>query len=374
MASPNTSPTPRSPGRWVVSAFGGPSVLKWQEDKTLPTTYPGQALVRILIAGISGADNIMRAGGYSRNPLASKPGFTPGYDLVGVVEAVNEDAQVRNDTTIRTGDLVATMSVVGGYATHTVVPLDECLILQPNEDLVKAAALPLNYMTAYGMMTMSKFPITSSTESILIGSVAGGVGVAIAQLTKLFFPHVQMFGTCSPSKFDFINALCVTPIDRNTPPEQLPKAIHDLTSGKGVSIAYDAIGSPESMASFLNSTTPATGKLIAIGFIGNVATDGSGVVKEPFNPIAFCDTQPTRMAFFSVTNMYWKAQRDTFRKDFEDVLLRAVREGKLNPVIGGLYRLSDAVKINEMLAGGQGVMGKLEMIVDEELWKKHTAA
>lgn len=46
-----------------------------------------------------------------------------------------------------------------------------------------------------------------------------------------------------------------------------------------------------------------------------------------------------------------------------------VRRGTLKPVIGKLGRLSDEVKVNEMLVSGVGVQGKLEMVVVVELAK-----
>ncbi|MCJ1399941.1 hypothetical protein MMC11_003144 [Xylographa trunciseda] len=144
----NTSPTPSQPGHWVIPHFGPPSVLQWHPLPTLPPIPPASALIRILIAGISGADNIMRAGGYVRDPRTRSPGFTPGYDLVGVIEALGEPSATttapQSQPTFHAGDLVASMSVIGAYATHTTLLLDELLPVRPSDDLIKVAALPLN--------------------------------------------------------------------------------------------------------------------------------------------------------------------------------------------------------------------------------------
>ena len=376
----NTSSTPKQSGRWVVTKFGGPSVLEWNTDSPLQPTK-GQALVRILIAGVSGADNIQRAGGYLRFPATRQPGFTPGYDLVGIVEEVNHGGDeleiVSHEAPpIRRGDYIATMSVTGSYATHILVPLVECITLRKTDDLLKASALPLNYMTALGMLTLSKFPVTDTTRSILIGSVAGGVGTALAQLTHSLYPQVKIFGTCSPSKFDWVQqTLNVTPIDRNTSPQNLPSLVRTLNHGNGVDIAYEATGHPEAMTAFLASTTQEQpiGKLIAIGFIANISADGSRSLQgaDAFDPIAFCNTAPERMAFFSVTNDYWRGARGRFMSDFDDVLMKLVRSGELEPVVEGVYKLEDAVKINEMLATGKGVRGKMVMVVDEGLWEQY---
>lgn len=336
-------------------------MLKWEEFASLPVPKAGTARVRVLICGISGADNIMRAGGYVRNPLTAQPGFTPGYELVGVVEEFGEGSDDRRG--LEVGDIVASMCVVGGYATHAIVPLDEMLKLKKDDDLISVAALPLNYMTAYGMLEKSVFPITMETKSVLIGSVAGGVGTALAQLVKILHPKVTIIGTCSPAKFTFVESLGVRPIDRNSSSEELSKTVRELTGGQGVDIAYEMVGSPANMEAFL-SATQESGKIIAIGFMANIKSDGSGMESELFDPLQWCADRSDRASFFSVTNHYWRAQRDAFRHDFEHVLLKLVRTKSLLPVVSKLWKFEDAVEINEVLATGQGLMGKHEMVID----------
>lgn len=368
-----TSPTPSQPGRWVIAKFGPPSVLQWEPFHSIPTPGRHEALVRILIGGISGADNIMRAGGYKTDPRTAKPGFTPGYDLIGVVEAVGSPDQSSNasfTTTVEVGDTVASMSVIGAHASHTVLPLSDLIKIDPNDDLIKVSALPLNYMTAYGMLTRSAFPVTSSTQSILIGSVAGGVGTAVAQVTKLLFPNLIIFGTCSPGKFDMVRSLGVIPIDRNIDPADLPATIKALNAGSGVDIAYEATGSQVNLRASLAATKTDSGKVIAIGFMANIKSDGSGMDVN-FNPVKFTADNAERMSFFSVTNHYWRAQRDVFISDFRDVLVKAVRENRLEPFVGGVFRLDDKVRVDGMMASGEGVKGKLVYLIDETLWKEH---
>ncbi|KIX94493.1 uncharacterized protein Z520_09879 [Fonsecaea multimorphosa CBS 102226] len=370
MTPSSNSKVPR-PGHWAVSEFGGPSVLKWEQFPSLPVPTPSTARVRILICGISGADNIMRAGGYTRNPLAARPGFTPGYEIVGVIEEFGEGTEDRQG--FQVGDVIASICIVGGYGTHTIVPLDDMLKLRRDDDLVAAAALPLNYMTAYGMLKKSAFPINEKTESVLIGSVAGGVGTAVVQLIRLLHPTVTIIGTASPEKFAYLESLGVRPVDRNTPPEQLPAAVRAVNGGRGVDIAYEMVGSPISMDAFLSSTKERDGKMIAIGFMANVKSDGSGLEATIFDPLKYCADRSDRASFFSVTNHYWKAQREVFKNDFENELLRPVRSKSLVPVVSKLWRLEDAVEINELLATGRGVMGKHEMVVDEGVWDEYTA-
>ena len=68
--------------RVVADRFGGPEVLRIVEDDD-PRPGPGEVRVRVLAAGVSFTDAQLRAGTYLGGP---KPPFTPGYELVGVVE------------------------------------------------------------------------------------------------------------------------------------------------------------------------------------------------------------------------------------------------------------------------------------------------
>ena len=77
-----SSATQQRMRRVVIDRFGGPEVLKVVEDD-IPQPGPGEVRVRVLAAGVSFSDALLRAGVYLGGP---KPPFTPGYELVGVVE------------------------------------------------------------------------------------------------------------------------------------------------------------------------------------------------------------------------------------------------------------------------------------------------
>ena len=88
--------------RVVVDHFGGPEVLRVVEDD-VPQPGPGEVRVRVLAAGVSFTDAMLRAGTYLGVP---KPPFTPGYDLVGIVEELGPGC-----TRLREGDRVAALTV-----------------------------------------------------------------------------------------------------------------------------------------------------------------------------------------------------------------------------------------------------------------------
>ena len=93
--------------RVVVEHFGGPEVLRVVEDE-IPVPGREEARVRVLAAGVSFTDAQLRAGTYLGVP---RPPFTPGYELVGVVEELGPGC-----SRLRVGDRVGALTVWGADA------------------------------------------------------------------------------------------------------------------------------------------------------------------------------------------------------------------------------------------------------------------
>jgi len=67
-----------------IARFGGPEVLQLAEESRVPEPGPGEVRIKVLAAGAGFTDTFIRGGRYPdfKGPLP----FTPGYELVGVVE------------------------------------------------------------------------------------------------------------------------------------------------------------------------------------------------------------------------------------------------------------------------------------------------
>jgi hypothetical protein len=72
--------------RIIVTSYGGPEALQVLEEEC-PEPKPGEVRVRVLAAGVSLPDVMMREGMHPETP--SLP-FTPGWDLVGVVDRLGD--------------------------------------------------------------------------------------------------------------------------------------------------------------------------------------------------------------------------------------------------------------------------------------------
>lgn len=356
----NTSPTSTQAGRWVITGFGAPDVLEWQPmnlDEELPQQ---SALIRIIVAGVGGTDNIQRAGGYP-HPSCHNPGFTPGYDIVGQVVSTSAE-----DSAIQAGDFVASMCRTGGHATHVVLPVSHLLKIRPDDDFVKVGALPLNYMTAYNMLLRNDLDLKPGSK-ILLGSAAGGVGTAAAQLNKSLGLGLTVYGTSSTSKFDFLRSLDVIPVDRRA--EDFGDQVKRM-SGGGVDVAFDAVGSELSLKQSKLATKD-TGTIIMIGGMAEIAADGSGILSgdKSLSQAVFSRMQ-SRMRFYGVDNEDNFKPGSPFLSDLETIV-QSVRDRKLDPLISDVLPLRDEISAQERVISGQGIMGRMVFAVDAELAAKY---
>jgi NADPH2:quinone reductase len=183
--------------------------------------------VKILAAGVSYADLLMREGVHPETPRTP---FTPGWDLVGVVDRVGAGV-----STLEQGQMVAALPVTGGYAQFICRPREELVPVPAGLDPAEAVCLVMNYVTAYQMM--HRTARARPGQRVLIHGAAGGIGTALLQLGRLL--DLEMYGTASGSNHERVSSLGVTLIDHER--VDFVQEILRLT-GEGVDIAFDGIG------------------------------------------------------------------------------------------------------------------------------------
>ena len=100
--------------------------------------------IAVQAIGVNFADVLARQGLY---PDCPKPPVVVGYEVAGVVEAVGEGV-----TEVVPEQPVLALTRFGGYAERVVVPVQQVFPVPPEMPLTTAAALPVNYLTAYLML------------------------------------------------------------------------------------------------------------------------------------------------------------------------------------------------------------------------------
>src|SRR3990172_2219179 len=92
--------------RVIVTHYGGPGALRVVEEEC-PEPKNGEVRVRVLAAGVSLPDLLMREGVHPETPPLH---FTPGWDLVGVVDRLGSGV-----SGIERGQVVAALPNPGAY-------------------------------------------------------------------------------------------------------------------------------------------------------------------------------------------------------------------------------------------------------------------
>lgn len=234
----------------VLTGYGGYDKVKLQVKKGKPALKSGEVMVRVKACGLNFADLMARQGLYDRLP---SPPVTPGMECSGIIEAVGEDVTDR-----KVGDKVLVLNRSGLWQEVVVVPTLHTFPMPEGMSFEEAAALPVNYVTAY--MMLFDFGHLRPNQSVLIHMAAGGVGIAATQLSKTV-KEVTIFGTASASKHEVISEGGVThPIDYRT--RDYVEEVRKINP-KGVDIVLDPLGGSDTQKGY-NLLKP-MGKLISYG-------------------------------------------------------------------------------------------------------------
>jgi NADPH:quinone reductase-like Zn-dependent oxidoreductase len=309
--------------------------------RTLPAPAADQALVRVESTAVSFAESAMRRGRYYGQPAFP---FVPGYDLVGVVEAVGPGV----DRAL-IGRRVAALTKTGGWATAVLLAAADLVEIPDGIDPDEAETLIVNGLTAYQMLH-AKAKVREG-QTVLVTGAAGGVGSILVQLARHAGAHV--IGTASPRHHEALHALGVEPIDYRDP--DLTARVRALAPD-GVDAVFDHLGGASVTLSYrlLNRT----GTLVSYSIAA--ALDDTRPILLDFLPLlaklAFWNHLPTRRhaSFYDIWAGAGKpdsAKREAFRARTRTDLthvLNLLRAGVLTAQIAARFPLTEAAAALEL--------------------------
>jgi NADPH:quinone reductase-like Zn-dependent oxidoreductase len=348
--------------RVVVDHYGGPEVLRVVEVDD-PRPGPGEVRVKVLAAGVSFTDAQLRAGTYI--PGGPKPPFTPGYELVGVVEELGPGC-----SRLKVGDRIGALTVWGADADRVCVP--EATAVEVPEDLDPAEVLSLvfTYMTAY--QVLHRTARAKRGETVLVHGAAGRVGIAALELGAL--AGLRLLGTCSARDRAKVEQLGAVAIDYRH--EDFLARVRQLTDG-GVDVVLDSLGGPLSLRSF--RALRSGGRLVVFGRYATLShghKDWRAVIEwyaaivavwvwgtlSPHRRVLKYQVQKFRDAALRRPGAVGGEPRypEWFREDF-NALLDLLRAGKIHPVVAERLPLSEARHAHELLEGS-AAKGKLVLV------------
>ncbi len=341
--------------RIIVTHYGGPDALQVIEEEC-PEPKDGEVRVRVLAAGVSLPDIMAREGVHPETPPVP---YTPGWDLVGVVDRLGNGV-----SGIEPGQIVAAMPIHGAYAEFVCLPRRDLVPVPSGLDAAEAVSVVLNYITAYQMLHRSAK--VKPGQRVLFHGASGGVGTALLQLGRL--AELEMYGTCSSRGASAVSDLGGIPIDYQN--QDFVKEIHRL-AGEGVDAVFDPIGGAHLWHS--REAVRPGGRVVGYGNTTSLRGEGLGSDRtgrrNRFHGIPIYALYiaggwllPGRKRIVPYSIQTLKRLRpESFRRDLI-ALLDLLQQQKIKPLIAQRFPLAEARQAQELLGKG-GVIGKIVLVV-----------
>ena len=319
--------------RAVISDRYGPPQTLRLSDVPEPQPRPGEVLVRVHAASVNSWD-WDRLVGNSMARVTEPFGPSrkiPGADIAGVVEALGDgvDGFAVGDAVF--GDLSG--GNWGGFAEYACAPISALAHIPDGLSFVDAATLPqAGALALQGLRKM-----TGAGATILINGAGGGVGTFAIQLAKQSGATVTAVDKAG--KGDRLLALGADAlIDYRTTDFAAKEAKYDLV--------IDVVA--ERSASTYASTLRPGGRLVVIG--GKIHSLLSVVCLGPI--IGAVQSKHLGLLIYQISP-----------PDFTELAQQCI-QGKLRPVIDGIYPLRRAADALARLGSGEAI-GKVVISMTE---------
>ncbi len=316
-----------------VNEQGPSDVMKLEEIPT-PTPGEGELLVKLEAIGLNYIDTYQRSGQY---PVPTP--FTPGNEGAGVVEAVGAGV-----SGFQAGDRVCYTGVLGSYAEYALIPAARAVTMPNGMETRMGAAIMLQGLTAH-YLCRDTYAIKQG-DSCLVHAGAGGVGLLLIQMCKMF--GATVFTTVSTDeKAELARGAGADHVILYTK-EDFEQAVLDKVGDNKLNVVYDSVAK-DTFEKGLNLLRP-RGLMVLYGA-------SSGPV-PPFelNTLAgkgsLFVTRPTLANYITT--------REDLEKRSTEVL-GWVAEGRLDVRIGSTFPLAGAKAAHDALTG-RATTGKVLLI------------
>lgn len=300
----------------IVTEHGGPENLQYGWAP-VPEPPPGWMRVRVIACALNMLDVFVRRG---------MPGVhldlphVPGGDIVGTIDSLGEGADGPPPGTVVLVDPLVNHKALGedlpgGLAEYVIAPAGNAIpVTATAADRPRYAALPIAYGTARRMLVDRAH--LAPGETVVVLGAAGGVGVACIQLSKAIGARVVACSS-SQSKLKQLAALGADELV-DTSASDFGSQVWNLTGRTGADVVVDYLGA---------DTWPQSIRAVRRG--GRLVTCGAttGFLAE------------TDLRYVWTRELSILGSDGWSRGDLTE-LVREVASGELDPVIHGVYPLS----------------------------------
>lgn len=316
--------------------LGGPDVLQLDEVPE-PQPGPGEALLAVRAVGVNWADTHFRNGSYFIKAVFPQ---TAGMEAAGEIVALGEGT-----TGLALGDRVMAL---GGdaYAERMIVRPLHCYPIHPELDFVRAAALPVQGITAHHILSLCGR--LAPGETVLVHAAAGGVGTLAVQLAKSLGASRVIGTASSEEKRALIRELgCDVAID--TRASDWAEQVKNATDRKGCDVILEMIGGTDHYRKNL-SVLAHLGRMVVFGAASN---DMKGTV----------DAVPLMGKNQSIIGYYMTSllrRRELCAPALDDLQKRVVR-GDVRVIVGREAKLGEAAEVHREMEA-RATTGKVVLV------------
>ncbi|RFU75641.1 zinc-binding dehydrogenase [Trichoderma arundinaceum] len=320
----------------VISSYGPASTSLQIVTESLAPPPKDHVQVKICYAGFAGADVNMRLGQY---PFQRSAPLTPGYCFSGRV-SVNGPGCSK----FKAGDLVTALTKYDADAEYINIPEKYLVPVPAGVDLQQAAALCLDWATAYGMVHRSAN--VSAGQRVFIHGISGAVGQGVMYLCLL--QGATVYGTAAERNHAALKEAGAHPFVY-TNKDWIP-AMKEIG---GVHAVFDALGF-ESFDESYSILSP-TERSIVVAFGSNLGTLTNGKSRSPWVPI-FKLLAKSLYFWSNKTTTFFGIQRDqkTFQPELQ-TLLGMVQKGTIHAPIKHIWDFEDIKEAHETWGKGAGM-------------------
>ena len=296
-----------------ITEFGGPDVMHLVDLET-PTPGAGQELITVSSIGINYADTHQTENSYL---FPQKLPLIPGVEVVG---------------TTASGVRVLALVEGGGYAQQVVTY--SAAMVPVTEGVSDEQALCMLVQGSTAWHVLKTFGHLQPGETVVVHAAAGGVGTIAIQLAKMWGAKVIAVAS-SEDKRALATSLGADAVVDATQ-ENLGEAIRAANGGKRVNLVLEMVGG-KTFDDSLEILAP-FGRLVVYGMASRVAP----TIIQPASLMGGSKT----ITGFWLQHCFGKKE---LMNDVIEQLFALVVAGKLKPVIGETYPMSQAASAHKAM-------------------------
>jgi NADPH:quinone reductase len=319
---------------------GGPEVLQIDE-LDIGAPQAGEIRLRVRALGLNRAESMFRSGAYLETPgLPAKL----GYEAAGEIEAIGPGV-----SGFAVGDAVSTipafsMTHYGVYGDAAIVPAHAVVRHPANLSWSEAAAIWMQYLTAYGALIECGH--LAQGDAVIITAASSSVGLAAIQIVNSLGGTAIATTRTGAKREALLRAGAKYVIA--TEEQDLAAEVMRLTGGQGARIAFDPVCGPgvEALAAAMGEG----GSIFLYGALASAPTP------FPLFPALAKNLTLRAYTLFSITRDPKTLERG---KRF---VLDGLASGKFKPLIARSFPLEEIVEAHRYLESNQQV-GKIVVTV-----------